>query len=222
MLGSELQLIEMIHNNPWTRNPFFWTANHYGYSYHTSGNARWYYTVYTADIQRFSYGLEWSPRGYIIWHKVNGSDWRKVSTQNFHASGQRGSSHQCRAQTSGQPATIANGSGRMTSGVIQCGINHVAHSIYFSPPDPAYQHYYGNAFNHYWCRRYYGVIGTGEAATGSIPQDSVCKSIDNAQSIARNQYPASELRIAERFIGYEQIRIYQPRNRYQDLAPLHQ
>ena len=216
--GSEVQLMEMLHNKI-GEDPFFWTVNHYGYTYNTSGNARWYYTVHTRYYKSFVYGIEWSPQGYIIWHKANGGNWRKVSTSNFKAKGWRGPSHQCFTQTLGSPRSITLHRGdpeeRKTNGLIQCGINHVAHSIFFSPLTNK-----NDIWKQYMCVRYYGISGAGD-----IPE--VCKefynsSEENRNEFQRDQYGLSGVKPEDLFMIYDSIRIYQPKNKYSDVPKLHQ
>ena len=220
--GSEVQLMEMSNNNLWTPNPSFWSLNHYGYSYKTRGNARWYYTVYTEDYRTFVYGIEWTPQGYIIWHKINGQDWKKVSTSSFVSTGNRGPSNQCNDHTKGNPKSFPH-KGRTTIGMIQCGINHVAHSIYFSPffgMNNGSFDYTGSRLQKYMCIRYYGINGTG-----AIPNDSVCKSFPVGNSlgdIQRNKHNLSDLSPKDLFIAYDSIRIYQPKSKYSDVPKLHQ
>ena len=222
--GSELQLMENL-NYPWqSYSPFFWTVNHYGYNYNTSGNARWYYTVYTTNYESLVYGMEWTPQGYIIWHNKNNEGWVKKSTANLTGRGvaNYGSSHQCKDYTSGMPQTIITKGDHSVNGVIQCGINHTAQLIHFSPTSKngPVDNSGRDSFNYYWCKQYYETDGKSK---DDIPTDSRCNEtyIKNGIS-ASSQGPASRLTHKDRVVGYDSIRVYKPKNDYSDMEKLNQ
>ncbi len=214
--GSEVELIEILPNNINYNNDrlrgLFWTVNHYGYSYATTGNARFYYSL-TTEITSdnpynvrlssfrfgspFTYSIEWTPEGYIIWTKggtrgesENTADWHKFSIRSFSSNG-NGNSEQCRDATSGRPVTITDGD-RTITGVIQCGINHVPMHL---------------------------------ALQNLIPASPDTRSLINYYQDYNNNRTLARslgLYVEDRFMEIEHIRLYKPRNNYSDIAPVYQ
>ena len=229
--GSELQLMEVIPENMYYSSNklrgLFWTVNHYGDSYATSGNARFYYSFgndinpdhqynaigaamlgnnqYNARHNSFpfgspfTYGIEWTPEGYIIWVKhgtrgasSNTADWSKISSSTYTPQG-NGVSHQCEDATeiAGDPDTIMDGS-RTIEGIVPCGINHVPLHLTLQGVAPP-------------------VIDTASLT-------NYYRDYNNNRALASSL----GLYVEDRFVEIEHIRLYKPQNNYSDITPVYQ
>ncbi len=219
--GTEVELMEIISSNLYYEynslynanllSGTYWTVNHYGASYTTPGTSRFYYTItssiagtreYSSHAYSFpfgtpyTYGIEWTPEGYIIWtkHGTRGEDgntgeWHKFSSQGIVRHGRKGS-HQCHNAAPQSPLTITDGDRNIQS-VIQCGINHVPLRLAMQSIVP-----YGG--DPYSLTNYYEDHAAGETLATSLGLD-----------------------VDDRFIEIEHIRLYKPRNNYSDITPVY-
>ena len=220
--GTEVELMEIIYENIYygyhglyqrnVLNGTYWTVNHYGTSYATPGSARFYFTTTSllGDNQEYSshersfpfgtpytYGIEWTPEGYIIWTKLgtrgedsNTGQWYKFSSRDIMRYGNSKGSHQCRDAVPQSPLTIVDGD-RSIESVIQCGINHVPlvmsiRSIVPLGGDP------------YSLTNYYEDYAADKTLATSLGLD-----------------------VDDRFIEIEHIRLYKPRNNYSGITPVY-
>ncbi len=220
--GTEVELMEIIYNNIYYEyislyninllGGTYWTVNHYGASYTTSGNARFYFTStslfgenqeYSPSARSFpfgtpyTYGIEWTPEGYIIWtkHGTRGEDgntgeWYKLSSHDIVRYGNNFGSHQCHNAVPQSPLTITDGDRNIQS-VIQCGINHVPLRMDIRSITP----YGGDPQS---LTAYYDDYVAGKTLATSLGLD-----------------------VDDRFIEIEHIRLYKPRNNYSDITPVY-